>query len=212
MNNLTDLHGRTPQRLIMASSSPRRRELIQSLGLRIPVTIMASDADESTPADWTPQQIVEALALRKARAVKAMLADVERNHQAPAVVVGADTIVVLDGEMMGKPLDVREAAGMLRRLQGRTHEVYTGVALVSTMDGREAIAHRMTQVHMKPLDLRLIERYVASGEPSDKAGSYAIQGLGATLIDRIEGDYFNVVGLPLSLLSELLGEFGIDVI
>ncbi len=212
MNESAYVTERTAQRIVMASSSPRRRELIQSLGLRLPVVILSSEADESTPADWTPPQIVEALALRKARAVKEMLERSQEDDRTPAVVIGADTIVVLDGEIMGKPRDEHEAAGMLGRLQGRTHEVYTGVALVSTPGGREAVAHGMTRVHMKPLDPARIGRYVASGEPADKAGAYAIQGLGATLIDRIEGDYFNVVGLPLSLLSELLGEFGIDVI
>lgn len=212
MNESAYVTERSAQRIVMASSSPRRRELIQSLRLRVPVAILSSEADESTPADWTPPQIVEALALRKARAVKEMLERSQEDDGTPAVVIGADTIVVLDGEMMGKPRDDGEAAGMLGRLQGRTHEVYTGVALVSAQGGREAVAHGMTRVHMKPLDPARIGRYVASGEPADKAGAYAIQGLGATLIDRIEGDYFNVVGLPLSLLSELLGEFGIDVI
>ncbi|MFC4099978.1 Maf family protein [Paenibacillus xanthanilyticus] len=196
-------------RLVLASSSPRRRELVASLDLSLPVLILSPDTDESTPAHWKPVQIVEQLALRKARAARSLLApDEERN----AVIVGADTIVVLDGEVMGKPKDEEDAYRMLELLQSREHEVYSGVACVHAEDeSREAVAHRMTRVRMKPLGADRIRRYIASGEPMDKAGSYAIQGLGATLVERIDGCYFNVVGLPLSLLSDMLAEFGIEV-
>ncbi|MFB9327251.1 Maf family protein [Paenibacillus aurantiacus] len=197
------------RRLVLASSSPRRRELVASLGLSLPVLILSPDVDESTPPDWTPVQIVEQLALLKARAARSLLAEDEDRN---AVIVGADTIVVLGGEVMGKPKDESDAFRMLNLLQSQDHEVYSGVACVHADDkSREAVSHRMTRVRMKPLGADQIRRYIASGEPMDKAGSYAIQGLGATIVERIDGCYFNVVGLPLSLLSDMLAEFGVEV-
>ncbi|CAH0119131.1 dTTP/UTP pyrophosphatase [Paenibacillus sp. CECT 9249] len=191
--------------LILASSSPRRQELIRSLGL--PFEIVASDVDESTPPDWTPAHTVEQLALRKAQAVSERLAPPNES-----IVIGADTVVVLDDEVLGKPKDREDAASMLRRLQGRSHQVFTGVACIDMRTGRTEASHRMTHVRMKPLTERQIAAYAASGEPDDKAGAYAIQGLGATIVESIEGCYFNVVGLPLSLLSDMLASFGIEVL
>lgn len=179
------------------------------MGLSLPVYILSSDADETVPANWSPAQIVEQLSLRKANATLALL-KADPNQQ-PSLVVGADTIVVLDGEVLGKPKDREDAFSTLQRLQGRSHEVFTGVACVRSENGQSVVAHRMTKVHMKPLSDERIERYVASGEPDDKAGSYGIQGYGATIVDRIEGCYFNVVGLPLSLLSDMLATYRITV-
>lgn len=195
--------------LVLASSSPRRRELVATLDLSLPVLILSTDADEGTPADWSPSHIVEQLALRKARAAVPLL---EGDQASGSVIVGADTIVVLDGEVLGKPQNTAEAVSMLSRLQGREHEVYSGVACISLKGELELVSNRRTRVAMKPLTKEQIRRYVASGEPMDKAGSYAIQGLGATIVDRIDGCYFNVVGLPLSLLSDMLSSFGIEVI
>ncbi|MBW7476212.1 Maf family protein [Paenibacillus oenotherae] len=209
MGSSTDTKPFIARQIVLASSSPRRRELVASLDLSLPVLILSTDADEGTPADWAPSHIVEQLALRKARAAVSMLGETQSDG---SVIIGADTIVVLDGEVMGKPQHTAEAAAMLGRLQGRQHEVYSGVACISPDGSRELVAHRRTLVTMKPLDRGRIDRYVASGEPMDKAGSYAIQGLGATLVDRIDGCYFNVVGLPLSLLSDMLSSFGVDVI
>lgn len=195
--------------LVLASSSPRRQELVASLDLSLPVRILSTDADESVEESWTPADIVELLALRKAEAAAERL----RQEQAVehSLVIGADTIVVLDGEALGKPVDASDAVATLMRLQGRKHQVYTGVACLYAATGRFHVQHRMTNVWMKPMTRERIERYVATGEPMDKAGSYAIQGLGATNVDRIEGCYFNVVGLSLSLLSDMLAGFGIDV-
>lgn len=192
--------------IILASTSPRRQELIASL--RIPFEIMGSDADEDTPFGWSPDMIVETLSLRKADAVYRKLSEASGN----AVIVGSDTIVVLEGDILGKPVDELDAVRMLKGLQGRTHKVYTGVACVDAETGRSIVRHRVTSVRMKPLSEEEIISYVRSGEPADKAGAYAIQGLGATIVDSIEGDYFNVVGLPLSLLSDMLGEMGITVL
>lgn len=197
------------RQLVLASSSPRRRELVASLGLSLPVLILSSDADESTPEEWLPQRVVEQLGLRKAKAAAGLLT---ANDASASLIVGADTIVVLDGEVLGKPRDREDAIATLRRLQGRLHEVYTGIALVDPHTGIEIVAHRKTEVRMKPLDDGVITRYVDSGEPMDKAGSYGIQGRGAVLVDTIRGCYFNVVGLPLSLLSDMLLEFDITVV
>lgn len=199
-----------PSRLVLASSSPRRQELVASLGLSLPVRILPTDTDESVEPGWTPAQIVERLSLRKARTAARLLA--EEGEREPSLVLGADTIVVLDGEVLGKPAGRADALQTLGRLQGQTHEVYSGVTLIGTHTGTERSAHRMTRVTIKPLDESLIERYVDTGEPMDKAGSYGIQGLGATLVSEIEGCYFNVVGLPLSLLSDMLAEEGVRVI
>lgn len=201
---------RSADRIVLASSSPRRKALLTSLPLKLPVDVLSPDTDERVPGDWAPPQVVEQLALRKAEAVRQRLAQDDRSGT-PALVIGADTIVVLDGAVLGKPADAAEARSMLEGLQGRRHEVYTGVALLHTGSGHADVRHRMTRVVMKPLDLQGIERYVASGEPLDKAGSYGIQGIGATLVDSIEGCYFNVVGLPLSLLADMLAPHGIEV-
>jgi MAF protein len=196
--------------LVLASSSPRRKELVASLGLSLPVYILSSDADESVPSDWAPAHIVEQLALRKAHATAAILR--ERKEEQPSLVVGADTIVVVDGQVLGKPLDRDDALSMLRSLQGREHEVYTGVACVVAQSGAATVAHRMTRVYMKPMTDEGLKRYIATGEPDDKAGAYGIQGLGATLVEKIDGCYFNVVGLPISLLSDMLAQYEIQVL
>ncbi len=129
-----------------------------------------------------------------------------------SVIVGSDTIVVVDDHVLGKPKDQADAARMLSMLQGRSHLVYTGVACVDSLTGSHLVAHRKTIVKMKSLSEEMVWAYVQSGEPADKAGSYAIQGLGATIVDGIEGDYFNVVGLPLSLLADMLPELGMNVL
>jgi septum formation protein len=191
--------------LILASSSPRRQELIRSFGL--PVEIVPSDADETADAGWSPEEMAERLSLRKAEAVRARLGGDRRG-----LIVGSDTIVVLDREVLGKPQDDADAERMLTLLQGREHQVFSGIAVVDAVTGRSAVAHRMTRVWMKPLERERIKRYIATGEPRDKAGAYGIQGIGAVLIERMDGDYFNVVGLPVALLAELLESFEVRVL
>lgn len=198
-NQSNETHAR---QIILASASPRRRELLSSLGANF--VTQPSQAPEDVPADWTPEVIVEELALRKARSV------LER-RSGEGVIVGSDTIVVLEGTVLGKPTHEQDAARMLGMLQGREHVVYTGIACIDTESGRTDVRHRSTRVRMKTLSEQRIEDYVKSGEPMDKAGAYAIQGLGALIVDSIEGDYFTVVGLPLALLSEMLEGFGIDL-
>ncbi|WP_342570896.1 Maf family protein [Paenibacillus sp. FSL R5-0749] len=197
----------TKQRpIILASTSPRRKELIASLHLAFDV--IPSHANEDTPPEWTPEQTVQELALRKALAVYRGL----EGREQEAIIVGSDTVVVLDGEILGKPVDEADAERMLSRLQGRVHRVFTGVACIDAGNGQSLVHYRQTDVTMKELSDATIRAYVKTGEPSDKAGSYAIQGIGASLVDRIEGCYFNVVGLPLSLLSDMLDGFGVHVL
>jgi septum formation protein len=192
--------------LVLASSSPRRRELISLLGL--PVRIVPSHADEHTPEEWSPAQIVEGLALRKASAVKnEMMSGIGDS----SIVVGSDTIVVLNGKVMGKPRDEQDAKDMLHRLSGNVHEVYTGVSCIRVSDSKTVTAHRVTKVKMRALTEGQISRYVATGEPMDKAGAYGIQEIGALLVESIEGCYFNVVGLPVSLLALQLEQFDVTV-
>ena len=186
-------------RLILASGSPRRRELLAQAGFAF--TVRAADVDESVLPGEDPIQYVTRLAREKAQAVYVL-----EGQGTDLVVLGADTTVVLDGEILGKPVDEADAASMLARLSGRTHRVITGVAVVSA-GGVEAAAE-VTAVRMRGLSDAEIAEYVETGEPMDKAGAYAIQGRAGRWIPRIEGCYFNVVGLPLALASTMLEEHG----
>jgi septum formation protein len=178
--------------LILASSSPRRRELLAAAG--IPFEVVAVDVDESTLKLEPPGDHVRRLAQEKARAALVQRPD--------AVVLGADTIVLVGGEMIGKPKDDTDATRMLRLLSGREHEVLTGLAIVSPR--RTVVEVARTRVWFNPLSEGEIASYVASGEPRDKAGGYAIQGMASRFIDRIQGNYSNVVGLPVALVYRLL--------
>jgi septum formation protein len=190
------------RRIVLASGSPRRRELLAGIGL--PFDVIVSQVDETVDEKMDPPALVQELAYRKAHEVAKSLKY--------GLVIGADTIVVLDDEVLGKPADVQDAIRMLTRLQGRTHSVYSGVALIDAETSEKRIAYSRTDVKMRALTASEIERYVSTGEPMDKAGSYAIQGIGAILIDSIQGDYFTVVGLPLALLASMLSTFDIDVL
>ncbi len=192
--------------LVLASASPRRRELLGGLGLAFAVRPV--DLDETPRPGEEPQPYVLRLAREKAAA-----------RAAPGeLVLAADTIVVLDGELLGKPRDPEDARRMLRRLAGREHTVYTGVALEepgtgpSDAVGRRTAAVDASEVRIAELSDEQIAWYVATGEPLDKAGSYAVQGLGALLVERIAGNYTNVVGLPLPLTARLFGQLGYDLL
>lgn len=195
-------------RLVLASSSPRRKELVASLDLSLPVSILSTDTDEHYEAGWTPAEIVERLSLRKGLSAESIIRQTG-DDKPGTLILAADTIVVLDGNVLGKPEGDEEAVRMLSSLQGRTHDVYSGIALLEAGTDNRIAASRRTKVMMKQLGDDRIRRYVASGEPRDKAGAYGIQGYGASLVESIEGCYFNVVGLPLSLLSDLLKRFGV---
>lgn len=188
--------------LILASSSPRRRELLQTLGLSF--TVITSDVDETTAEHLSASEVVEELSLRKAKEVASRLTE--------GVVLGSDTVVVLDGQILGKPVDEMDAYRMLSMLQGQEHTVYSGVALIDVETGRAEVSHSLTHVRIRALTEQEIKSYIATGEPMDKAGSYAIQGIGATIVEGINGDYFTVVGLPLCLTSTLLTRFGMPIL
>jgi septum formation protein len=187
-------------RLILASASPRRRELLAGLGLTPPVRPV--DVDE-TPRDGEP---AADCVLRLARA------KAEAGAGPGELVLAADTLVVLDGRILGKPAGPEEAAAMLARLAGRDHLVQTGVAVRDGDTAAVAAAVETTRVTIAPLSAGRIAGYVATGEPLDKAGAYAIQGLGALFVERIEGNYSNVVGLPLPLTRRLFAELGFDLL
>ena len=181
-------------RILLASSSPRRIELLGQLGLDF--THVAPDVEEEE-SSLDPVERVEGNARRKAMSVSAP----------DSVVIGSDTVVELDGQILGKPSDEEEAKVMLASLSGCVHQVYSGLSLV--FKGKSVTRHACTKVWFRTLSDKEIDDYVESGEPLDKAGSYGIQGLGRVLVEKIEGSYSNVVGLPLELLEEMLLEFGI---
>jgi septum formation protein len=185
--------------LILASASPRRRDLLEQIGLTF--EIETADIDETPRLAEEPMAYTMRLAEHKAAAVMAKLA--KQRDPARLVVLGADTTVVCAGQILGKPVDEADAARMLRLLSGKTHEVITGVALVTGMSA-PLVAAEVTEVVVNALTERQIADYVATGEPMGKAGSYAIQGRAARFIPRIEGCYFNVVGLPLARVSAML--------
>lgn len=178
--------------IILASGSPRRRELLETAG--VPFTVCVSDIEEVVEAGLTPAQTVKSLAKQKALAVA-------KEHPKD-IVLGADTVVALDGEILGKPADAEDAVAMLTRLSGKCHSVYTGVALVRK--GKAFAFATQTKVWFYELTPEEIADYVATGEPLDKAGAYGIQGKGCTLVERIEGDYANVVGLPVAAVYRAL--------
>ena len=187
--------------LILASKSPRRQALLRQLGL--PFTVRTADVEEYMDPALPVEAAVARVSAQKADAVLPQLAPDE-------LLICADTVVVLDGRVMGKPATPREAVEMLTALSGRTHRVLTGVT-VCTAD-RRMTAVEETAVRFRPLSAREIDAYVASGEPMDKAGAYGIQGFGACFVERLEGDYYNVMGLPLCRLCGLLRSFGVPIL
>jgi septum formation protein len=190
------------RRIVLASASPRRRELLEQIGLQFEVE--PTDYDEETTSASEPHEIARELSLGKARTA----AQKHRN----VLIIAADTFVVLGDRILGKPHTNGEAREMLRALNGQTHSVITGFTVLDTETGKVLSKSVETRVCMRRSTLKEIESYVRTKEPLDKAGGYAIQGRGAVLVERIEGDYSNVVGLPLSALAESLKEFGVNVL
>lgn len=184
------------QSLILASASPRRRELIGYMG--VPFEVITSEADELLSG--APEVLVQENAWRKAKAVA--------EKYPGRLVLGADTLVYKNGKIMGKPRDEKEAYAMIESLSGDWHEVYTGVCLIR--DGYRDIRCDVSRVHFAPLSPNSISTYIASGEPMDKAGGYAVQGRGGMFVKRIEGSYSNVIGLPLSLVRDMLIAAGVQ--
>ncbi len=190
-----------PPKILLASTSPRRAGLLSMLELDF--EIVPSDIDETYRKGEGPEEHVKRLALEKAQAV------MEKGYN--GLILGADTVVVLDGKVMGKPKDKMGAFGMLKRLAGRIHMVYSGLALYEPKEDIEIVEYAKTMVKLSPLKNHEAEAYLKTREPMDKAGSYGIQGIGGSLVEEVKGCYFNVVGLPLSLLRKMLNGLGYDV-
>jgi septum formation protein len=188
--------------LVLASSSPRRKELLKQLGLDF--DIIPSNIKETLKGE-TPGEMVKNLAMDKAMSV---LPRVDRGK----IIIGADTIVYMDGCIMGKPKDEGDAFSMLRKLSGRTHEVYTGLAVVNTTNSAVLLDYECTQVLMKDLTDKDIINYIKTGESKDKAGAYAIQGKGSLIVKSIKGCYYNIVGLPIGKLRDMLLNWDLDLL
>lgn len=232
--------------LILASSSPRRKELVALLDLPVPVSVFSIDVDEHIHSAWQPAEAVEQLSLAKARAVAQAIKNGETPqalHSNNALILAADTIVVLEDQILGKPISHEDAAATLRKLSGRSHHVYTGVVLqhiavdeniLNHSDDHDRlpiiplgdigqyriqhhndsleriIGYSCSKVTFKSLSEEEIQAYIRTGEPLDKAGSYGVQGIGSVFIERIEGDFYSIMGLPLNLLYQMLLKFGVS--
>ncbi len=190
------------RKIVLASASPRRKELLQMLGMT-DLRICPAKGGEHAPVSRNPEEIVKALAAEKVREVTGAFDD-------ETLIIGADTIVWLDGQMLGKPHTEDEAFSMLKALSGRQHEVYTGICL--HCGGETDCEAERSEVFFRPLSSEEIRRYIATGEPMDKAGAYGAQGIGALFVKEIRGDFFNVMGLPLCRLGEMLSRKGVSIL
>ena len=188
--------------IILASASPRRRELLERVGVT-GFTVRAPNVDESVEPGLSPADLVETLSLRKARAAA-------KNFGPDDLMIAADTVVALDGAVLGKPRDEDDAFAMLSALSGRENRVYTGITVLQ--GDRAVTEHEATAVTFRELSPDEIWGYIATGEPLDKAGAYGIQGVGALLVSGIRGDYSNVMGLPVFRLGQILREFSLDLL
>jgi septum formation protein len=187
--------------VVLASSSPRRREILEKTGLKFMVD--AAEINEDHGRRMKPAELAKTISLEKAKVVAA-------RHPC-SIIIAADTFGVLGGRMLGKPRDENAARDMLGRMGGRRHRVVTGFTILDTETGKAVSKAVETKVYFRKLDSEEIEAYVKTGEPLDKAGAYAIQGMGALLVEKIEGDYYNVIGLPLSSLARELKRFGVKL-
>lgn len=190
------------KKIVLASSSPRRKTLLAQIGLKFEID--PSNYEEDMTLDMKPVKLAEFLSLGKAE-------DVAKRHK-NAVVISADTIVALDNEVFGKPHTPEKAKYMLQKMSGRAHSVITGFTIIDTETGKKISKSIETKVYFKKLSKEEIDAYIATGEPLDKGGGYAIQGLAALFVEKIEGDYFNVVGLPILAVTEEFKAFGIKIL
>ena len=188
--------------IVLASGSPRRQELLHRIGIE-EFDIRVPEADETYPAGLTPQQIVEYISRVKAEAAAALCTEDE-------IIITADTMVFLDDQRLGKPTDEADALRMLTDLQGRHHTVCTGVTV--RQGSRVLTESETTEVYFRPAAESELRAYIATGEPMDKAGSYGVQGKGSLLVEKLNGDFFNVMGLPVLRLSRMLAQFGVHLL
>ena len=187
-------------KIVLASGSPRRQELLRRIGVT-DFDIRVPETEESYPAGLTPREVVEYISREKADAAAKLCAEDE-------IVITADTMVFLDEARLGKPADEADALRMLTSLQGRHHTVCTGITV--RQGGRSLTESESTEVYFRPVSEAELRGYIATGEPMDKAGAYGIQGMGALLVEKINGDFFNVMGLPVLRLSRMLSRFGVS--
>jgi septum formation protein len=187
--------------IVLASSSPRRKELLEKIGLKF--TVDPVEVDEERVLGHDPLRLAKSISLKKALAASKRHPD--------ALIIAADTFGVIDGKMLGKPAGAEQAASMLAGMSGNCHRVITGFTLIDGVTGRTVSRAVQTMVYFRKLTETEIAEYVNTGEPLDKAGAYAIQGLGALLVDRIDGDYYNVIGLPLATLAVELRKLGVKL-
>ena len=188
--------------IVLASASPRRKVLLEKIGLKFEVE--PGDCEEEIKSEIEPHELVRQISIKKAKSVAA-------RHK-NALIIAADTIGVIDNKILGKPHTENEARKMLKEISGKSHTVITGFTILDTATNKTLSRTVSTNVYIKELSSQEIDAYVKTGEPLDKAGAYAIQGLGAVIVERIDGDYYNVMGLPLNALTEVLKEFGIRVL
>mgnify|MGYP006282256697 CR=1 FL=1 len=189
-------------KLVLASSSPRREEILNQLKLKF--TIVPGKIDESNFNSSSPEELVKTLAVEKARSVSGLVED--------ALIIAADTIVVYEDQILGKPADQSEAKEQLKLLSGREHNVITGIAVLDSETDEVLVDRNITRVKMLNFNEEKIDKYISTGEPMDKAGSYGIQGLGGLFVEEIEGSYYSVVGLPIHQLAELLDKFNYGIL
>jgi len=190
------------KKIILASQSPRRRDLLKQIGLKFETD--PSNYEEDMALKMEPNKLAEFLSLGKAK-------DVAQRHK-DSIIISADTIVAIDGEVFGKPKTPERAKYMLQKLSGRAHSVITGFTIIDTGTNKQASKSVETKVYFKNLSENEIDAYIATGEPLDKGGGYAIQGLAALFVEKIEGDYFNIVGLPILALTTELKNLGVKIL
>ena len=191
----------TMKTIILASASPRRKELLEKIGLKF--VVEPSESEEEIDSELEPDEFVRQISIKKAKSVAV-------RHK-NAIIIAADTIGVIGKKILGKPHTENEARKMLHEISGKSHLVITGFTVLDTATNKILSRTVNTKVYIKKLTKQEIDAYVKTGEPMDKAGAYAIQGRGAVIVEKIEGDYYNVMGLPLNALAEALKEFGINV-
>lgn len=196
------------ERIILASASPRRRELLEQLGIKFDI-VVSTETEENIEKSLPPEAYTSELALLKAAAVGKKLTELNRKN---SIIIAADTVVYFEGKILGKPKNEADARDMLKMLSDNSHEVYTGICVMRLKDAYTVSRSVKTSVKFKSLTDAMIDGYIRTQEPADKAGAYGIQGMGAVLVEEINGDYFNVVGLPLSCLYDILkNEFDVDI-
>ncbi|MFW6001081.1 MAG: Maf family protein [Halanaerobium sp.] len=189
-------------KLVLASSSPRREDILKQLRLRF--TIVPGKIDESKFIEKDPEKLVKKLALEKAKSVSDLVED--------ALIIAADTVVICEDQILGKPEDSQEAKEQLKLLRGKEHQVMTAVAVLSSDTGEVQVKNNITIVKMSNISDETIDKYINTGEPLDKAGSYGIQGLGGLFVEGIKGSYYSVVGLPIHQLAEILDKFNYGIL